>query len=163
MDRTSRPGGVEGALRDQVAALEASLAERMGAVHQSRQSEDRLRTLLENSPDSITVLDEHGTILYVNRTMAPRRVEDVVGTSLVTYMAETPAEYVNVAGKFVAAFGTWEARARGAPAKVSGRGSVGDRTLGAMERFIRRGEVDRSTGVLEGPGEIGDGRTSGDR
>ena len=38
-----------------------------------------------------------------------------VRPALVTYMAETPAEYVNIAGKFVAAFGTWEARARGRP------------------------------------------------
>lgn len=40
-----------------------------------------------------------------------------VRPALVTYMAETPAEYVNIAGKFVAAFGTWEARSRGQPAK----------------------------------------------
>jgi hypothetical protein len=36
-----------------------------------------------------------------------------VRPALVAYMAETPCEYVNVAGKFGAAFGTWEGRANG--------------------------------------------------
>ncbi|HEX7670972.1 MAG TPA: PAS domain-containing protein [Polyangiaceae bacterium] len=76
-------------LRDRVAALEANLAERMGVVQHLQESEERLRTLLENSPDSITVLDEDGKLLYLNRTVPTRRVEDIIGTSSVSYMSES--------------------------------------------------------------------------
>jgi PAS domain S-box-containing protein len=82
----------EGAnLRDRIAALEASLAERMGIVQELRESEERFRTLLENSPDSITVLDEHGTILYLNRG-AQQPAEDILGTSSVAYIVKEGAE-----------------------------------------------------------------------
>lgn len=54
------------------------------------------------------------------KPLVKREGWDRVRPALVTYMAETPAEYVNVAGKFVAAFGTWENRARGQPSKRAG-------------------------------------------
>lgn len=81
-----------------------------------------------------------------------------VRPALVTYMAETPAEYVNIAGKFVAAFGTWEARSRGAPRSPPGKATAGEKSLAAAERFIRRGgEIDRQESIREGANEIGDG------
>lgn len=47
------------------------------------------------------------------KPLVTRETWERVRPALVTYLAETPAEYVNIAGKFVAAFGTWEARAQG--------------------------------------------------
>ncbi|HVU03791.1 MAG TPA: PAS domain S-box protein [Polyangiaceae bacterium] len=82
----SQGGDSRGDLAERVAALEAMLAERLDMVQTLRESEERLRTLLENAPDSITVIDERGTLLYLNRTVASRRLEDVVGTNVVEYM-----------------------------------------------------------------------------
>lgn len=70
-----------------------------------------------------------------------RETWERVRPALVTYMAETPAEYVNIAGKFVAAFGTWESRARGQPR--ASKGSVPEKNakvLDEWEQEVREGK-----------------------
>lgn len=80
-----------------------------------------------------------------------------VRPALVTYLAETPVEYVNIAGKFGAAFGTWEGRASGAPRK-GGYQTSGEKSMAAVQRFLARGEVgDIEAGVQQGALEAGDG------
>lgn len=81
-----------------------------------------------------------------------------VRPALVTYMAETAIDYVSIGGKFGPGFGTWEERARGAPQRTGKGATVGEKSLAAAERFIRRGgELDRSESVREGLDEAGDG------
>jgi hypothetical protein len=88
-----------------------------------------------------------------------------VRPALVSYLAETPVQFVNLPKAFIGAFGQWVSKATGtAPARASPRGSVGERTLAAAERFIKRGgEGDRPERVLVGAEQIGDGRPAGDR
>ena len=47
-----------------------------------------LHVLLENAPDSITVMDRGCRLLYVNRTFAPRNLSEVLGTSALQYLPE---------------------------------------------------------------------------
>ncbi|RMG06481.1 MAG: PAS domain S-box protein [Planctomycetota bacterium] len=63
------------------------ITERREAEEELRRSEDRLRTVLENAPDFVLLVDEEGQILYINRTFAPRRAEDVVGRSCLDFVA----------------------------------------------------------------------------
>lgn len=74
------------------------------------------------------------------KPLVKRETWERVRPALVTYMAETPAEYVNIAGKFVAAFGTWEARARGRPpTRVSEKARARDQSDMAMIRAGMKG------------------------
>ncbi len=68
--------------------------------------EPRLRTLLENSPDIITVLDLDAYVVYQNRTVGDRRLEDSLGTRSIDHMAAPEAERFMTA--FTAALGTGE-------------------------------------------------------
>src|ERR1043165_5040058 len=85
---TSQGGESRGNLAERVAILEAMLAERLDLVQTLRESEERLRTMLDNSPDTICLVDEHATFLYLNRVIPTRRVEDVVGTNAIAYLDE---------------------------------------------------------------------------
>lgn len=62
------------------------------------------------------------------KSLVKRETWERVRPALVTYMAETPAEFVNIAGKFVAAFGTWEARSRGLAPRSPPKETVADRS-----------------------------------
>lgn len=75
-------------LRARVRELEATLAEHSGAVGALRESEHKLRTLLENAPDSITVMTPDGTLLYVNRVgvAPPRTIVEPLGRNATDYM-----------------------------------------------------------------------------
>jgi PAS domain S-box-containing protein len=48
-------------------------------------SEDSYRLLIQNSPDVISNLDRHGTILFINRTLPQYAVEEVLGTCVSEY------------------------------------------------------------------------------
>lgn len=102
------------------------------------------------------------------KALVKRETWERVRPALVTYMAETPAEFVNIAGKFVAAFGTWEARARGgqrAPPKVSEKARAKDDGDLAMIRAGLKGGGGDGRGVDQGHGRVavlaGPGRLAG--
>lgn len=49
------------------------------------------RTLTQHSPNHITVLDRHGTILFINHTVPGLETEQVIGTSVYGYLTEDAA------------------------------------------------------------------------
>jgi PAS domain S-box-containing protein len=67
------------ALRQRVKELEAT-----AVAHE--QAEARWRSLVENTPEKITILDRDGTVLFVNRTSPDRTVDEVIGTSVYDYL-----------------------------------------------------------------------------
>ena len=53
-----------------------------------RESEEKWRSVTENSPDYIMTLDRDANIIFVNRTMPDQNKEAVVGTPVYTYVPE---------------------------------------------------------------------------
>lgn len=49
-------------------------------------SDDRFRILVENSPDLILLLDQKGTILFINHTLPGFTVDGVIGTKVFDYL-----------------------------------------------------------------------------
>lgn len=45
-------------------------------------------SFVENAPDNIMTLDRKGTILFINRTVADLKKEDVIGTSVYSYVSQ---------------------------------------------------------------------------
>lgn len=81
-----------------------------------------------------------------------------VRPALVTYLAETEAKFLNIPSAFGAAFGTWEARAKGAPSKGGQYQTGSEKTMAAAGRFLQRGEiVDSKDALPEGTRALGDG------
>ena len=54
--------------------------------NQIRASEARLRSILETAPDIIMTVDSDGRILFLNRTLPPLSVSDVLGTICYDYV-----------------------------------------------------------------------------
>ena len=78
------------AARDLSFAL-ANLAQeerRTRAEENLRQSEARLKTLTENAPDIVTMMDAHGRILYVNRPLDGLTRGEVLGTDWLGWIPE---------------------------------------------------------------------------
>jgi len=76
-DADNRFSGVLGVTRD--------ISDRKDAEMKLRQSEELYRTVVENSGESITILDRDGKCLFLNGTAAERRggrVEDYIGKTL---------------------------------------------------------------------------------
>jgi PAS domain S-box-containing protein len=68
-----------------------------------RESEQKHRTLVENSPDVIMNLDREGTILFINHTLPQYTVESVIGTHVSNYIpAEQAATYKQLLDKLFA-------------------------------------------------------------
>jgi PAS domain S-box-containing protein len=55
-----------------------------------RESEEKWRSLVENAPDIIMMVEHDGTIKFINRTVSSFSVEKTIGTSIYDY---TPPEY----------------------------------------------------------------------
>lgn len=57
--------------------------------------EQKYQILIENSPDSIAIVDRDATILFINRVLPQYKVEDIIGTNVLQYISEDQrAEYV---------------------------------------------------------------------
>jgi PAS domain S-box-containing protein len=88
-------------LEKENAALRSRLAELEPASEPEQDVVRRLlgaRVMLENIPDVVSITDRDHRILYLNRTIPGRRLEDVIGTSALDFL-EGPAreEYVATA------------------------------------------------------------------
>jgi PAS domain S-box-containing protein len=60
-------------------AVVRDITERKRADEALRQSEEKRRSLLENSPDFIIEVDQDGTILFINRTVKQYTVQETIG------------------------------------------------------------------------------------
>ncbi|MFI5307615.1 MAG: nitrogen regulation protein NR(II) [Polyangiales bacterium] len=81
-------GRGEQELRDELRVLRARVAE-LETLLGPTPGRPPLELLLENSPDVITLLDSEGRMLYLNRTFAPRTLEDVLGQNALDFMRGT--------------------------------------------------------------------------
>jgi two-component system cell cycle sensor histidine kinase/response regulator CckA len=77
-------------LTAEVQALQARVRELEGLYQAAPEPGGRppLQLLLENSPDSITVMDPDGHLLYLNRTINPRTIDEVLGRSAFEFLAK---------------------------------------------------------------------------
>ena len=73
--------------------LEQKVKELNKEVAELKREEARWRSLVENAPNFIMVVDSNGTIQYINQTVAGIEVEDTIGTSQYDY---APSEYHKV-------------------------------------------------------------------
>jgi two-component system cell cycle sensor histidine kinase/response regulator CckA len=71
-------------------AQELSRRKRIQAV--SREWEERYRSLVENVPDVILVVDRTGEILFINHAVHEMSVDEVVGTSIFDYILASQLE-----------------------------------------------------------------------
>ncbi len=77
-----------------VYATARDITEREKIEEELKESEARWRSLTENSPDHIMLLDRNANILYINRTVPDLTKEDVIGNSVYNYH---PPEFRKVA------------------------------------------------------------------
>jgi PAS domain S-box-containing protein len=70
------------------------ITERKKAEEALMQSEAKWRSLAENSPDHIMMLDLDANILYINRTVPDLTIDEVIGTSQYNFL---PAEFREIA------------------------------------------------------------------
>ncbi len=61
------------------------ITERKKAEIELQNSELRYRTLVENSPDTIFEIDYKGNILFINHILPQYKMEDVIGSNVMTY------------------------------------------------------------------------------
>jgi two-component system sensor histidine kinase/response regulator len=76
-------------------------------------AEERWRSLVENTDDTVEVVDRDGIIRYINRALPPTTVEEVVGTSI--YRWVVPQDYEKIHSTLELVFatgipGTWETK-----------------------------------------------------
>ena len=73
-------------LERRVKGLEEEALRRKGAEKAFRESEERWRSLVENSPDFILNVDRTGKILFVNQTLRALTREEAIGTTVFEYV-----------------------------------------------------------------------------
>lgn len=112
-------------------------------THVLRDSEEMWRSLAENAPDQIVMIDRTGKILFANRSVSALTREQVVGTSLYDYVDPAERPGLNVIVDHVFEQGerrTFEIRGVGASEAVSYAGNMGavrenDRIVAAIVVF----------------------------
>ncbi len=67
-------------------AMFAELADRNRDEENVRKSQEKWRALAENIPDFAVIVDEEGTILFVNRIVSPLTLGDVIGTRVTEWV-----------------------------------------------------------------------------
>ena len=72
--------------------LKAQMAERREAEQAVQSSEKRLRTITENSPDQITLIDPNGNILFQNHSIIRPIPKDWVGSTIYEHLPPDAAE-----------------------------------------------------------------------
>ncbi len=72
---------VLGAVRD--------ITDRIEAEKKIKDSEQKLRLLLQNLPDFILTIDRNGKILSLNRTLIANSVDELIGKNIYDFIAET--------------------------------------------------------------------------
>ena len=75
-------------LRQRIAELEAAVAERVRAQGVLRDSEEKWHSLIENTDDTIMIVDKGNIIRYANRTIPPQTPDEVIGKSVYEYVSE---------------------------------------------------------------------------
>jgi PAS domain S-box-containing protein len=61
------------------------LTEQKRTAEALRETQEQMRSVLENSPDFISIVDSNGTFLFMNRTLRGLKLEDVIGSSIYDY------------------------------------------------------------------------------
>ncbi|MBW8015775.1 MAG: PAS domain S-box protein [Planctomycetes bacterium] len=64
------------------------ITERKQAEEQLRQSEERFRSFTENAPDFVMQIDNDGIVRFINRTLEGLSQEDIVGSSIFSWLPE---------------------------------------------------------------------------
>lgn len=63
------------------------ISARKRAEEALRESEEKFRSLVENAPDFIAIVDSGGKILFINRTAPGFTIDEVIGTSVLDYIS----------------------------------------------------------------------------
>ncbi|MGA2768079.1 MAG: PAS domain S-box protein, partial [Candidatus Bathyarchaeia archaeon] len=100
-------------------AITKNITERKKAEEALRKSEEKWRSLAENAPNIIMIVDRLGTIQFINRTVIDARPEEIVGKSIYDFIGP---EHHNVVKKTIEqVFQTGEGRSY----EISGAGPKG--------------------------------------
>ncbi len=77
------------------------ITERKEAEHELIKSEEKLRSITQNSPNFILTLDLDCNVTYINRTYTGKSVEEIIGTNLLEYVPEESKQEVKDAVAYV--------------------------------------------------------------
>lgn len=80
------------AFDEMASTLQRREAEADNAQAARRDSDARFRTLVENSPDVIMLIDRDATIRFINHTLPKDRVDQLIGTKATAYMTRPDSE-----------------------------------------------------------------------
>ncbi len=77
--------------------INRDITERVHAKDALQASEERFRSLVENAPNYITILDRRGTIEFANRTLPEFTVEEVTGANVHDYGIDNNIDFIKEA------------------------------------------------------------------
>jgi len=125
------------ALERRVKGLEEEALRRKGAEKALRESEERWRSLVENSPDFILNVDRTGKILFVNQTLRALTPEEAIGTTVFEYVPRVYHDIMREVYERVFRTGIAESYRTEGPAPDGGRAHYETR----VEPIERNGRV----------------------